>query len=228
MMKRAWADGPDGWLLAPEGAIVRPDQGLVVVSDLHLGYERARASDFLPEVSRHEIRRGLLRLFERSKAKKLVLAGDLVESRVAVRGGWSILDDFLDWVDGQGVETVLLAGNHDPVGDRRFSECLLVDGWLIHHGDRRMGLKKRGAKAWVVGHWHPALHWRGRSYRAFLSSAEGIVMPAFTNDAAGVDILSRKPFQASSWANFRCHICQSDQVLDFGMLGELQKRLNMQ
>lgn len=222
-----WAAGPDGWFLTPEGAIVRPDQGLLVVSDLHLGYEASRGADFLPDVSGGEIRGRLLKLFNKSKAKKLVVAGDLVESRVAVAGTKPILDRFLRWVKEQGVEIVLLAGNHDPVGDLRFSEYFLVDGWLIHHGDKRMGLKNHNAKGWVIGHWHPALHWRGRNGRVFLTSSEGIVTPAFTSDAAGVDVLSKKPFQADSWGRFRCHVCLSNQVLDFGLLGELQRRMSI-
>ena len=224
-MESGWSAGPDGWFMVPEGAIVRPSLGMVVISDLHLGYEQSRGADYLPQTSEIEIRKRLTRLFDRFATRTLVVAGDVVESRAALFGRRSVLDDFIEWVIGQGVEPVLLAGNHDPVDDVRFVDHLVVEGWLIHHGHRRMGLKKHGAKGWVVGHWHPALHWRGRSYRAFLSSAEGLVLPAFTSDASGVDVAAAVSFQAGSWAGFRCHVCMSGGILDFGLLGELSGRL---
>src|SRR3954467_9134492 len=76
-------DGPDGWRLAPEGGAIHPGERTAVIADVHLGYEWARGAggDHLPAHTRAESRAKLTRLLGRAAIDRLVVAGDLVESR---------------------------------------------------------------------------------------------------------------------------------------------------
>ena len=47
-----------------------------------------------------------------------------------------------------------------------------------------------------------------------------IVLPAFSADAAGVNVLPGR-----KWQCFRCGVIAGDRVLDFGEIGALRKRL---
>jgi metallophosphoesterase superfamily enzyme len=69
----------------------------------------------------------------------------------------------------------------------------------------------------VQGHEHPWLRWRrGVEGPCFLVSANRLVLPALSKDAAGVNVLGD-----ARWRGYRCHAIAADQVLDFGPLGEL-------
>ena len=73
----------EGWQLTPEGGAIHPGERIAVIADVHLGYEWARgaAGDCVPAHSLAETLKKLERLLERSPIDRLVVAGDLVESR---------------------------------------------------------------------------------------------------------------------------------------------------
>jgi len=50
---------------------------------------------------------------------------------------------------------------------------------------------------------------------------ERIVLPAFSEDAAGVNVIHTR-----KWRKYRCCVIAGDQVLDFGELETLRKRLD--
>ena len=92
--------GPDGWFFAPEAAAVRPDDGLAVVADVHLGYEwaRGRSGETIPAHSLHETLDRLDRLSRRLTLRRLIVAGDLLVDRILDRiyAGWENLD-IINW-----------------------------------------------------------------------------------------------------------------------------------
>ena len=77
---KSWLSGPGPWAFVPEGALLHRDAGLIVLSDLHLGYEDARSlkGDYLPIRSTEEALARLSRLIRASGAKTVVVAGDVV------------------------------------------------------------------------------------------------------------------------------------------------------
>src|SRR5262249_35344010 len=121
-----------------------------------------------------------------------------------------------------GVELVgIVPGNHD----RRLAKIaaalpLMADGiqlgrWRIVHGD---GPATRG---WLVqGHIHPCLRWQGLNAPCYLIGPRRLVLPAFSADAAGANVLGRVP-----WRTYRCGVITGDKVLDFGPVGSLRRRL---
>lgn len=223
-----WAKGPDQWSFSPHGAAYHDEIKLAVVADLHLGYEATRASmgDYVPEFSLSQIQNSLGKLFEDVPVERLVVAGDVMESKLAVmNGAGSILSKFVDWLVGQGVEPVLLAGNHDAPTALIRKTSIEVQGWLIHHGDRQIQADAKAQfRGTISGHIHPILRSGGRRFRSFLACSDQIVLPAFTNDASGCDILTDRLFSPQYWNDFSCFVSSGSEVLSFGNLAELRAR----
>src|SRR5438270_10783962 len=108
--------GPDGWMLAPEGAAVHPVEKTAVVADVHLGYEWARAAggDCLPSHSLAETLAKLERLLAHAAIDRLVVAGDLVESPAPCRRTRGDVRRLAAWLAARGLARVALDGNPAP------------------------------------------------------------------------------------------------------------------
>jgi uncharacterized protein len=211
-------EGPDGWLLTPEGAAVHPAERVAVIADVHLGYEWARGAggDCLPAHSLAETLAKLEGLLGRVPIGRLVVAGDLVESPKPCRRTASDLRGLFEWLSDRDVELVPVLGNHDPQGAKAPPSTYQVDGWTIAHGHRPILAEKT-----ISGHHHPVLRADGLTAPCFLVGPRTIVLPAFTPNAAGLPVGS--PGTPERWLsdNLRCVAGLEDQLLDFGPLPEL-------
>lgn len=189
--------GPGGWFLVPEGAAVRPDVAVAVIADVHLGYEWARGSggDQLPAHSARETRVRLHSLLERAPfVRRLIVAGDLVESFRPCARTSRDLRDLRRWLDRRGVELTTIRGDHDR--DRPWPETVEIQGWTICHGSRPVSAARR-----IHGHLHPALKTGGRTFPCFLVGPDRIILPAFSANAAGLDARSTTmPAGLHGWA----------------------------
>lgn len=217
----------EGWLLTPEGAAIRPEEGTAVVADVHLGYEWARgaAGDCVPAHSLAETRDRLTRAFARAEVRRLVVAGDLVESPRPCARTAADVARLGDWLASKGVELLVVPGNHDrslSASPRPPAIAATVDvgGWTIQHGDR----PAVGARA-VIGHHHPVLRASGLASPCFLAGPTLLVLPAFSGNAAGLDVASVALPSAWSGAGLRCLAATSDAMLDFGPVATLAARL---
>jgi uncharacterized protein len=216
------APGPDGWLLAPEGAAVHPTERTAVVADVHLGYEWARGAggDCLPAHSLAETLAKLSSLLAGPRVDRLVVAGDLVESPAPCRRTGRAVRHLQGWLTARGVTLVALAGNHDPPRSRVQVDTVEVAGWVVGHGHRLVA----GAKT-ITGHLHPVLRACGVTAPCFLAGPSRIILPAFSPNAAGVSI-SSGPFAAAGRdRSLRCLATAGECVLDFGPLHELRRAL---
>ena len=216
--------GPGGWWLAPEGAAVHVAQATAVVADVHLGYEWARGQggDCIPAHSLEDTIRRLEALFERVEATRLIVAGDLVESRRLCLRTEDDLARFRAWLDDRGVELISLAGNHDPPRRPALPASCEVDGWTITHGHRAI---KPGRA--IFGHHHPILRAEGLSAPCFLIDESTIVLPAFSSNAAGVSLssLDRALTTDRPAGPLRCLAAAGDALLDFGPVPALLRAL---
>lgn len=221
-----WATGPDGWFFAPVGAAYHRDDQIAVVADLHLGYEatRARSGDFLPDLSLIQTQSQLSRLFAEVPVKKLVVAGDVMESAQALAGPQPAVSQFIDWLEVQGIEPLLIAGNHDSRTSVIERKSLIVHDWLIHHGDQQPDNHGGAVRGEISGHIHPILRSGGRRFRSFLTTSNAILLPAFSSDAAGCDVLTDPFFRQTCWSQYQCFVTSGTEVLDFGRLGALRTR----
>jgi putative SbcD/Mre11-related phosphoesterase len=184
-----------------------------VVADIHLGYAEARRrdGDAVPTISVADILAPLRPVIAAHGVRRLVVAGDLFEDGP----GPVLIEEMLDWLGDEGVAlTAVVPGNHDrfhasasvlPVCMDGF--CL--DGWLVVHGDG-----ERPSGPLIQGHEHPLLRWgNGLTAPCFLVQENHIVLPAFSPDAAGVNVL-----HDPRWSRHRCCAIAGDRVLDFGEL----------
>lgn len=206
------------WSLAPEGAAVHRAERTAVIADVHLGYEWARASggDMIPAHSLAETIAKLERLLARAPIARLIVAGDLVEAAgPCARTARDVLR-LVAWLGGLGVALVWLKGNHDPPRRPALPSSIVVDGWTIAHGDRKLADGRV-----IFGHHHPAMRAEGLSAPSFLIGAETIALPAFSPNAAGLDVRSRRLPATFRREPLRCVAGLGAELLDFGPLKEL-------
>jgi putative SbcD/Mre11-related phosphoesterase len=208
------------WLLTPERAAIHIPTATAVIADLHLGYDRVRcrAGDALPEFGIEDAIAVLGSLLRRHPARRLVIAGDLCEDGRCPEA----MQELVDWLRSEDVELAgVVPGNHDrdllnagwsfPV----FAEGMHVGEWSVVHGE-----KKLPPGVTIQGHEHPCLRWQRRiSAPCFLVGRRRIVLPAFSADASGVNVLG-----AIRWRHYRCCVPAGERVLDFGPVGLLAKR----
>ncbi|GAC1469974.1 MAG: metallophosphoesterase [Isosphaeraceae bacterium] len=216
--------GPGGWLLAPEGGAVHPGERTAVVADVHLGYEWARGAggDCVPPHSLDETIGRLSTLLGRVPVERLIVAGDLVESRRFCRRTARDLVRLIGWLTERGVELLPLAGNHDPPRRPPLPSTVEVDGWTIGHGHRPLA----GART-ISGHHHPVLRASGVCAPCFVVRESAILLPAFSCNTAGVGL------GALDWAVVapedaepsRCVASAGGLLLDFGPVPELLRAL---
>jgi putative SbcD/Mre11-related phosphoesterase len=215
--------GPNGWMLAPEGAAVVPDQRTAVVADLHLGYEwsRGRKGDQLPAHSLREVLERLGRLLARVEITRLVVAGDLVESPKPCARTAADVRSLRQWLVEQGVTLVALPGNHDPRPSRGTALSLELNGWTVAHGDRPIKATRT-----VTGHEHPIFRAGGISSRCILISPEALILPAFSENAAGLNVADEPIPARWKGRSLRCLVEADDELLDFGEIDSLADRLS--
>jgi metallophosphoesterase superfamily enzyme len=72
----------------------------------------------------------------------------------------------------------------------------------------------------VHGHIHPCLRWGGQAAPCYLLTSDRLVLPAFSTDAAGVNVLGDR-----RWSKYQCQAIVGGEVLDFGRVGEMRRRL---
>ena len=95
----------------------------------------------------------------------------------------------------------------------------VVDGWTIAHGHRPIPGDRT-----ISGHFHPVLRAEGLAAPCFLAGPDRIILPAFSANAAGCDVLSG-PIPAD-WleGSLRCIASTGSELLDFGPLRALRRR----
>jgi putative SbcD/Mre11-related phosphoesterase len=206
------------WLLTAARLAVHLPTATGVVADLHLGYAEARAQsgEAVPVTDLGRLLAPLGAALAAHGARRLVVAGDLFEAgpRADLAAGLRA------WLDALGVELAVVPGNHD----RGLTEALglplwpggcAVGAWLVVHGD---GARPPGRT--VQGHEHPCVRWGRLTAPCYLFAEDRLILPAFSPDAAGVNVL-RSP----AWSGLRCGVIVGGEVLDFRTVGELRLRM---
>jgi putative SbcD/Mre11-related phosphoesterase len=211
---------PTAWLFTPERVLLHRPSRTAIVADLHLGYDEARrrGGEAVPQRSLDATLAPLGAVLRRTGVRRLVIAGDLFEARYRVE----TVAQFRHWLQGKGVElTAVVPGNHDRGIDQADDLPLYPAGfplgdWLVVHGHD--GVPEGRV---VLGHWHPCLRWQGRTAApCYLMGPRSLLLPAYSVDAAGVNILGRR-----AWRDYRCWAIAGDQVFELGPLARIPKRI---
>jgi metallophosphoesterase superfamily enzyme len=199
----------DHWLLTPFRAAIHLPSRTAVIADVHLGYAEARrrGGDAIPIRPVAAVFAPLGHGLTAYRVRRLVIAGDLFEAGLLP----PVMEPLCKWLLDAGVELVaVVPGNHDKrLGDNDRLPVRLqgveLGGWRVVHGDEP-------AKGRVVqGHEHPCLRKAGLQAPCFLIGRGRLILPAFSPDAAGVNVLADP-----RWRNFRMAAIAEDRVLDFG------------
>lgn len=183
-------------LADPSGALVWPDQGLLVVADLHLekGSAFARHGQLLPPYDTRTTLERLELVIGRHRPRRVISLGDGFHDIGA--------SDRLPSADRQRLEGLIAAhdwiwvlGNHDPrppagLGGR-VEHAVEVGGITFRH-DPRPRASRGAPPSEIAGHLHPAarIRFRGRGITrpCFVSDPERTVLPAFGSFTGGLDV----------------------------------------
>jgi uncharacterized protein len=229
------------WLLTAQRVVVHLPTRIAVVADLHLGYAEARRrrGEAVPSESVSDILEPLRQVREQHAISRLIVAGDLLEDADCREA----LAAFLHWLNQCDMELVaIVPGNHDlgltvpPSARSRlplYPQGVMLGDWRIVHGESKL---PDGPV--VHGHDHPCLRWppksramrprftRGRIARfsidapCYLSGPQRLILPAFSKEAAGVNVLSMR-----RWRALHCQAITDERVLDLGEVSTLRRRL---
>jgi DNA ligase-associated metallophosphoesterase len=207
-----------GLVATAEGALVWPQESLLVVADLHLekGSSLARRRIFLPPYDTAATLGRLARLLRRFAPRTLIFLGDTFHDRQAAgRILASDRDALLELIRRR--DAVFIAGNHDPDPPERFGgrsiACVAI-GPLIFRHEPSPG----EAEGEIAGHLHPVarIAARGRSLRrrCFAGDGRRVVLPAFGVYAGGLNVRS-EVFASLFPRGFTAHLMGEERVFAF-------------
>jgi metallophosphoesterase superfamily enzyme len=188
----------EDWQLLPQRFAVHEPSATAVLADVHLGYSaaRQRLGDAIPWRSVAQEMQPLAIAAATHDIRAVVVAGDLFERGFDA----AIFQQWLDELERLKIHFAgLVPGNHDRGIDQtslpHFADGYDLAGWHIRHGDQPSEDEKA-----VTGHWHPAVRWKRRKVPCFLARGQHLILPAFSLDAAGVDVRSD-----ARWQNWNCY-----------------------
>jgi putative SbcD/Mre11-related phosphoesterase len=196
------------WLLTPQRAAIHLPTATTVIADVHLGYSEARrrGGEAVPLPNCDSVLLPLAALAHRYKVHSLVVAGDLFEERQ----NEALWVGFLNALNRLGLHLrAVIPGNHDRnLRHEGGPLAICADGftlgrWKVVHGDGCLA-----DEPLVLGHFHPCVRKQGQVHPCFLVGPDRILLPAFSRDAAGVNLL-RDP----SWRSFDCYPIVGNRVV---------------
>ena len=194
------------------------DTQVLVISDLHIGYEQALVKQgvLIPKFHFKDLVDRLIGMFkilekQKKEIKLIIINGDLKHEFGTISDEeWRNTLKVLDLFAKKCEKIVLIKGNHDkilePIAKKK--NVLLVDQFLdgefmFIHGDKKVKIPE-AIKTVVIGHEHPAIvlsdEVRREKYKCFLSGKtkiEGkkrnlIVVPSMNLLLEGTDVVSDK------------------------------------
>ncbi|TCN54717.1 ligase-associated DNA damage response endonuclease PdeM [Flavobacterium circumlabens] len=171
------------FVLHPTGALFWEDKKWLLISDVHLG----KVSHFrkhgvaVPNNAILENFSRLTKVAEFFSPEKVIFLGDLFHS--SINQEWDL---FEEWVSCCVSEITLIAGNHDIINKKHYTDIhievlqfLEVDGFLLTHHPKEN-------KGWFnfSGHIHPGVTLRGLGGQSlklpcFFQKENQMILPAF-------------------------------------------------
>lgn len=224
------------------------NEKVLVVGDLHLGYEEAlnKSGILVGRQMFDEMISDLNLVFgEVGKVDKIVLLGDVKHDFGGIsKQEWRDVNAILDYFESMADKVVVVKGNHDtilePILKKRKMKLLGVyiwNGFAFLHGDEDYEeIWQDEIETIVAGHGHPAVRLsepegiKNEKYKCFLvgkfKGKEMIVVPSFIDFYVGSDPREGEMIMAweINWENFDVKIVGEGglDVLDFGKLKNLK------
>lgn len=187
-----------------------PEQKILVISDLHIGFEDwLNASGiFLPRFQFKQIFEDLKKIFSTAgKVQEVIINGDLKhEFGLISDQEWYETQEILDFLKEKSKKVVLVKGNHDsilePIARRKEIEIrdfyVKNDVCFMHGGRLFSEALEKKIKILVLGHRHPAIvlsdRYKQERYKCFLAGKwkgkNVVVLPSFFPLVEGSDVLN--------------------------------------
>lgn len=239
LVEGIFALGPSIWM---------PKERVLIISDLHIGYEEALNKEgILVPRQQFKLTKALLERMLSSlptKPEAIMINGDLKHEFGKIsEQEWRETLKVLDILTSHAGKVVLVKGNHDtilePIARKR--EISIVDFYFpdkkkelcITHGHKIWKDKEfLKAKTIIIGNEHPSISIRegakSELYKCFLVGKwrrkNLIVMPSLLPIIEGTDVRKEKllsPYLHRPLKNFEVFIV-GDKVYRFGKLGDLR------
>jgi uncharacterized protein len=228
-----------GLLITNQLCAIIKDEGTVVVSDLHVGYESVLEDSglHLPRIQTEAMRDSLLDIIDRFSPERFLLLGDLKhEFSRNLAQEWSEARRILGTLQDHG-EVIIVRGNHDnylatiasKLGVRMVEEHVAMGIHFAH------GHLPNPYRPLVMGHEHPSVRLFD-SVGAYVKlpcfvhfeRERILVMPAFSPLAAGTDITSGAQtfspiLEGADLGQAKVYGCSEIGVLSLGEAGRLSR-----
>lgn len=220
------------------------DNQILVISDIHLGYEEAlnKQGLLIPRLQFKDIVKNLEKVLEKKKFQKIIVNGDLKHEFGKISDQeWRHSLSLLDLLSKHSKNVTLIKGNHDtilgPIAKKKNLEIVdefVTKDILIIHGNKEIKEEKlRKIKTIIIGHEHPAISiregLRAEKYKCFLfgkyKRKNLIVMPSFNPILEGTDVARERllsPYIKNIDEFAVVAIGDDGTAFDFGKVKELK------
>ena len=205
----------------------------LIIADLHIGLEDYLNLDGnqIP-IALNELTNEIVKITKESKAKRLIINGDLKHSFTPFEREFKEIRNFFEKIKPYFDEIIVVRGNHDT-GIKWIEKlgAIVLDEykigkWKIVHGHKEIEGEK-----FIIGHEHPAIKLRDKvgaivKVEAFLKHKNLIILPAFSPWASGNDILNEQLSPITRKFNledFEVYVPLDDEILYFGKVKDLYK-----
>lgn len=185
-------------LLDSRLALFEPHNSWLAISDLHYGYEVSRRAGggLWPLWGRHSLETRVADLVADYQPKRLILNGDIVDSRHDFSNARQWLSDLSEIIE----ELILIRGNHDRgmiLKHFEWVDQFQIGSLIFHHGHQDLAADKKDELIEVIGHIHPSYRFQdgaGLSLKlptlVQLPTENRWLMPAFSPWAGGMHFTS--------------------------------------
>jgi putative SbcD/Mre11-related phosphoesterase len=223
-----------------------PEQGILAVGDLHLGYEEMLLKEGITfplgqtEQTINELEKIILKIKKNYSLDKIVFLGDIkhhfnfeVQEKFQVR---KLVNFLRNYFDEENI--ILIKGNHDKIElDRmKYYDFFIEEDIAFFHGDKLFEeVLDKKIKTLVIGHIHPSVVIKDKSnikkekYKCFLVGKfrrkKLIIVPSFFGLVEGSELNEsykhKKNFSFISdnkLAGFEKFVVGKDRVYEFGKL----------
>lgn len=194
-------------IVEPYPAIYIENLDLLVIADLHLGYETAAVEEgmFIPKIQYKKIKGDMEEISRRRKAKRILINGD-VKHEFSETGyhEYKEVSSFFEYVKNVYNEVIVVKGNHDTfIGritkkyDINLYDEFQEENFFFTHGHQDINIDDVEKKYVILGHEHPSLGLYSEmnvkeKVKCYLygkiRDKNILVMPAFSYFALGSDV----------------------------------------
>lgn len=194
-------------IIEPFPAIYLEDLDLIIIADLHLGYESAASEDgmFIPKIQYKKTIKDIEVIYAKKHAKRILINGDVKhEFSETSYHEYREVSNFFEFLKRKFDDIIIIKGNHDNFIVRvtkkyeiKLYDMYNEDDFFFIHGHKDVNLDNVKQNNVILGHEHPSIGLISEigvkeKVKCFLygeiMGKNMVVMPAFSYFAQGSDV----------------------------------------